>query len=102
MDYSYNDLIEGINSHKISEVHFKVKNYSHYKNCKIIVCKDLLLSKKFIYLINVVLTEDKTEEASFLEAFEEDYKLFRMGQKGTFTLKQLWNEIEILSVSMAN
>ena len=76
----------------------KLKNYAHYNFCKIIVIKDQLPSKNIIFLIDVYLTKDETEHICFFEDFNEEYKLFRMGRKGSFTLKQIWNDIEILNI----
>ena len=98
MNYKYEDVIEQINNHRISEVDFRVKDYSHYSNCKIIVRKDELPNKRIINLIEVVLTNDMSEMFGFIETFKEDLKIFHMGRKGSFTLKQIWNEIEIFDI----
>ena len=98
MMYNYNEIIKNINNHLVSEIDFKVKNYSHYNFCKIIVKKDLLPNKNIIFLIDVFLTKDESEHICFFNEFNEVYKLFRMGRKGNFTLKQIWKDIEILKI----
>lgn len=98
MDYKYEDIIEAINSYSISEIDFKVNNYAHYNNCKIIVRRDLLPNENSIFLIDIFLTKDESEHICFYGYFKEDFKLFHMGKRGSFTLKQLWENIEILDI----
>ena len=96
--FDYDEIIENINNHKISELRFEVLEYPHYHDCKIIVNKEQLPSNNVIYLIEIFLTQDLSENVSFYNKFKENYKLFYMGRKGSFTLKQIWKKIKILEI----
>ncbi len=98
IDCKYEELIELINSHSISKVQFKVKDYSHYNNCKFIIKEDTFNSKNGVFLIDIILTKDGSENICFYDKFKEDYKLFYLGKLGSFTLKQLWNRVEIINI----
>lgn len=37
----------------------------------------------------------------FFDKFDEKCKLFKMGRKGSFTLKQMWDRIEFVSIDYA-
>ena len=52
-----------------------------------------------IYWIDVNLSDDGSERVGFYDTFKEGFKLFRMGRKGSFTLKQLWDRIEIVEIN---
>ena len=41
------------------------------------------------------------ENFLFFRKFEEDCKMFKMGRKGTFNLKQMWDRIEFISIDYA-
>lgn len=96
--WTYDSVVEAINSHKISLIEFKVKDYAHYKNCKIVVREEQLPNSNNIFLIDIILTKDESEHFCFYDKFKEEYKLFYLGKKGSFTLKQLWDRIEIISI----
>ena len=98
---SYEEMIEGINNGTIKQVCFCVNNYSHYKNCTIVRTENKIYNGNYIIQIDVSLTKDSSEKISFLNKFKEDAKLFKMGKKGNFTLKQLWPEIIILEIVKA-
>lgn len=53
-------------------------------------------------MIEVKLVEDDSETVSFYKYFKEDYKLFKFGRKGTFTLKQVWNNIQVIQINYYN
>lgn len=95
MEYNYEDIINGLNEGKIKSILFSIKNYSHYKNCVISRCVDIISSKKQIIRIEVKLVEDNSETISFYPKFKENYKLFKLGKGKTFTLKQIWNDVQI-------
>ena len=95
--YSYEEIIEEINNGIIKQINFCVDNYAHYKNCMILRTEDKFPNGRSIFLIDVILTKD-SEKYSFLESFEENTKLFHMGRKGRFTLKQLWPHITIKEI----
>lgn len=98
MNYDYKEIIDGINQGKINSILFSIKDYTHYKNCFIKRCVDVISTEKYITRIEVKLVEDDSETISFYKKFKEDYKLFKFGRKGTFTLKQVWKKIEILEI----
>lgn len=96
---SYENFIKDINEHKISEVKFEVKDYTHYKDCALIVKKEVLKNGNAIFLIFLHLTKDNYESYCFYKKFEEDLKLFKMGRNKSYTLKQVWSFIEINQIS---
>ena len=98
MIYEYQQIIDDLNTGKISAIRFFIKNYTHYKNCIIERKIDIIPNGKSIVLISVKLTEDRTEDVSFLKTFKEDEKLFKMGKKGTFTLKEAWKFVDIIQI----
>ncbi|MCH5152110.1 MAG: hypothetical protein J1F65_05595 [Clostridiales bacterium] len=97
----YDRFINEINSGIITEIYFAVKDYAHYKNCSIKRVIDTLPSGRQLVLIKVCLTADGVYDVSFLNTFKENTKLFQMGRKGTFTLKQMWNKIYIHDIKFA-
>ena len=97
-EYSYENVIDGLNHGEIKQICFSVKNYVHYQNCVITRLEDKLANGNTIVLIEVNLTKDSSEKVSFFKTFKEDYKLFNLGKRGRFTLKQLWPEIAISNI----
>lgn len=97
---SYQQFIDGINSGTIIKAAFRVKDYAHYSCCLIERRVDIFPSGNSMARIDVRLTKD-SERVGFLETFEENHKLFDMGRKGTFTLKQMWDRIEFISIDYA-
>lgn len=95
---SYKEVMDGLNSGEIKLIRFCVNNYSHYKNCVIARTEQKLPNDESFFLIEVTLTEDSSEKKAFLDSFIENTKLFHMGRKGRFTLKQLWSQITILEI----
>ena len=95
---SYQEVIEGLNSGKIKQVRFCINNYSHYKNCVITRTEYKIYNGESFAQINISLTKDSSERKALLNAFKEKDKLFDMGRKGKFTLKQLWPQITILEI----
>lgn len=101
---SYQQFIDEINNGKILKALFQVKNYAHYRNCLIERTTDIINNGKSIVCldyISVKLTND-SEHYSFSEKFDEEIKIFNMGRKGTFTLKQMWDKIEFISIDYAS
>lgn len=92
---TYENFIAALNNGSILEISFEIIGYAHYKKCKIYRKDDVLSNGKIISLIKVKLVDDGSEEVSFYNVFNENYKLFYMGRKGSFTLKQMWNKIQI-------
>ena len=98
MNDSYEELIGGINRGTISGFYFCVNGYAHYKNCALFRKEDKIANGKYITRIEVNLVKDGTETYSFYKTFQDDFKIFNMGRKGKFTLKQLWSDITVLEV----
>lgn len=95
---SYEELIDGLNSRKIVYVYFSVEGYSHYRNCEIII-EGMAFYFGGADTIQIYLA--KGEYTGFLTTFEENVKLFDFGRKGRYTLKQIWNRIEIREIKYA-
>lgn len=98
MNNNYRDIINGLNDGTIEKISFLLRDYPHYEKCTIFRVIDTLPNKKDIVRIVVNPTVDNSEMISFYKIFKEDYKIFNMGAKGKFTLKQLWHDIEISSI----
>lgn len=98
MNSNYRDVINGLNNGTISKICFSIKNYPHYRQCTIFRVVDTLPSEKNIVRIVVNPTIDNSELVSFYKVFKEDYKMFDLGTRGKFTLKQLWDDIEIINI----
>ena len=98
MNCNYEEIINNLNEGKIESVIFSIKEYAHYKKCIIKRCVDCV-NNKHIVRIEVKLVEDDSETVSFYKYFKEDYKLFNFGRKGTFTLKQVWNNVHIIQIN---
>ena len=92
---TYEQLVEGLNNGDILAIYFHIDGYPHYRKCSIQRKVDTAPSGYQIISIAVHLTDDGLEDVSFLFTFEESYKLFRMGRKGTSTLKQIWCKVII-------
>ncbi|MDE6666935.1 MAG: hypothetical protein K2K38_01140 [Clostridia bacterium] len=106
---SYQQFIDGINNGTIIKVVFKVKDYAHYRCCSIERIIDVLPSGNSVVRIDVRLTKSYYigeyghifGHFGFLDKFDEKCKLFKMGRSGTFTLKQMWDRIEVISIDYA-
>lgn len=95
----YNEFINMLNQHKISEVEFSIKGYHHYNNCKISVVEEKPKLREF-YLIKFILTKDLSEYVSFYNEFDDNYKLFDFKRKGKYTFKQIWDRVQIKSLKL--
>lgn len=92
--YTCQQIVDGINGGAIRKVSFSVKGYGHYSNC---VIERLPSDSPDVVVIEVRLTPDGTETATFFRRFNPDEKLFAL--KGIrYSLKQIWKHIEIKSV----
>ncbi len=96
MEYKYENIINDLNLGNIRKIDFSIKNYNHYKNCSIsrFLHEDSAHRKR----VEVKLTQDNSETVCFYDKLPEDYKLFRFGRKGSFTLKQVWGIVEIRNI----
>ena len=91
----YRDFVDGLNSGKITKVVFSIKNYSHYKNCVVetkATNPNKLDSGKIIWFH---LTPDGYEKKGFMNKIKESDKLFKIKNKGTFSLLQIWDKVDI-------
>lgn len=102
MNYNYEEIVNNLNEGKIESIIFSIKEYAHCKKCIIKRCVDCVYNDKHIVRIEVKLVEDNSETVSFYKYFKEDYKLFKFGRKGTFTLKQVWNKVQIIQINYFN
>lgn len=93
--YDYNQFVEELNSGKIKEVYFSVKNYGHYRNCYVKRYPDTFRNGDKFMKIEVCLTTDGSEKAYFVDTFRDDNKLFKMKGIGAFTFKDIWSRIQI-------
>lgn len=96
MKISYKEFIELLNNSNVI-IKFSIINYAHYNNCQI-KAYDEIINGKTNHLIDVCLTNDLSEQICFYQIFKENYKLFRLGRKGSFTLKQIWDRFFIIEI----
>ena len=95
---SYKDVIEGLNCGTIKRIRFFVNDYARYQNCIITRTENAIYNGNTVIRIDVSLTKDSSEKISFLNKFKEDAKLFHLGSKGHYTLKQIWPQISIVEI----
>lgn len=93
--FEYGKIIDDLQKGIIRKISFSVQGYGHYKNCSI-VCEDAITKSGKI--ITVTLAKD--ECCTFYGSFNENEKLFRIKGKGSFTLKEMWDKIQITEVVM--
>lgn len=106
---SYQQFIDSINNGKIVKVAFQIKDYAHYNYCTIEREVVFFSSGGSSVNINVKLSNIHDRKLArvydnfcFITEFDEKRKLFKMGRKGTFTLKQIWDRIEFISIDYAS
>lgn len=106
---SYQQFIDELNRGKIIKVVFKVKNYAHYKNCSIESEVFTFNTGESVINFHVKLAKSYEvqcghiyENFLFFGKFDENRKLFKMGRRGTFNLKQMWDKIEFISIEYAS
>lgn len=97
INYDYKQFIKEINSGVITEMYFAVHDYAHYKNCYIKRFVDVYRDGSEHVRIVVSLHPDGEGTWCYTK-FEEDRKLFKMGRQGTFTLKGIWNKLDIYKI----
>ena len=99
---TYDEFLEGINnSDKIKQIDFYIKRYNYYRNCSIGRYKEkkgYTVNKIVDFRITCILPKDHSEDVSFQFKFKEDYKLFRFGSKGRFTLKEVWDKVVVTKI----
>lgn len=94
----YSEFISGINGGTIEQIRFLIEGYSHYNDCLIRKKTDKLDNGNEVVLICVDLVTDLSESIGFYRSFNEKYKLFNLGRKGKFTLKDLWERVKIIEL----
>lgn len=99
---NYCDFVNGINTGIIIKAKFCILDYPHYKNC---IVQSVLIDSKNPEAGRIIwfyLTTDGYEKKGFVDIFKEDYKLFRIKGKGSFTLKQIWDRVNILFIQYSS
>lgn len=99
VDVEYRDFVDGVNAGKIKKVVFSIKNYGHYRNC--VMVSKRRSPKGKMKMIWFYLTPDGYEKVFFWNTIKEKCKVFRLKNKGTFSLLQMWDRIEIHAVEYA-
>ena len=100
MNMEYSEFISKLENGNISKVRFCVKDYNHYRNCCIRCFNDIFSFRGrqlAIPTIEVKLTNDNSELVSFIDEFDEKYRLFNIN-KNKYTLKEIWDKIEIFDI----
>ena len=103
---TYQQFIDGINKGEIIKAVFQVKDYAHYRYCSIE--RDAVTYNDGSSSIRIYVHLTKNYYIGqyghiygnfmFVDKFDEKCKLFKMGHKGTFNLKQMWESIEFISI----
>ncbi len=97
--FSYEDFISALERGFFKKVYFSVKGYGHYKNCSV-TCETTPVSEITKVGKIIIFSLAKGEECTFFGDFNEDEKLFHIKGKGSFTLKEMWKNIEINEVAL--
>lgn len=97
----YQELIDGVNNGSIEEVHFSLPTYGHYKSCYLrrAYIFSPILNKKVYSHIELVLTENRKEISKYMGEFKDRERVFNIKGRGRFNLKDIYKEIEILSIT---
>ena len=98
---NYRDFVDGINSGKIKKAIFSIKDYAHYRNCVVeskLTDSTSSDSKKIIWFY---LTPDGYEKKGFLNEIKESSKLFNIKKRGSLSLAQIWDRVQILHIEYA-
>ena len=75
IQYSYEEIIKGINNRQIKLVRFCVNDYAHYKDCVIVNTELKLYNGRSIPQIEVILTKD-SEKTYFFRKVYREYQAF--------------------------
>ena len=94
----YKEFVDKLNKGIIKKVVFSISDYAHYKKCLIETKEDILRNGTTVLLIYVALSNNTSEQITFYKKFNEEYKLFIIKGKGRFTLKQVWERVQILEL----
>ena len=94
----YFKAIEQVENGEIFEITFSIKNYTHYRLCKLYRETDVFKNGNELNRICIEPVTDKTESVCFLNKFKQSYKLFSLGNGKKYTLKQIWDRITILEI----
>lgn len=97
---TYEEMINGVNNGLFDDVHFSLKSYSHYHSCHLRRKYQYLeiINKKVFECIELRLCEDESEVSYYHGPFKDKEKVFHIKGKGRFTLKEVFKDIEIISI----
>ncbi len=98
MDYTYEEIIKGINEGTLDEVRFAIPSYPHYRDCVLRRVYLEINGIKSFECIEMRLTKDGSEKSLYYGLFKYKEKLFNIKGKGRFTFKEIFNRIEIKEV----
>ena len=98
---SYKDMIDGINSGLIDDVHFSLTTYNHYRSCHLrrVYYYSEILKKDVFDCIELCLCDDRSEYSKYAGEFEDRERVFKIKGKGSFTLRDVYKHIEIISIT---
>lgn len=94
----YNELITKLENGNIRGVKFSIKDYSHYRKCSIYRKNVTLDNGNEVNMVCVDPVTDLSESVCFYRKFNEPYKLFNLGKNKKYTLKQIWNRVQIIEI----
>ena len=90
----YKDFERMLNNGEILEANFSVKDYNHYKYCKVIYVPNKDGDENlFLPYIEFTLTKDGSEYARFHKRFNGAEKIFHI-KKMSQTLAAIWKSVE--------
>ena len=94
ISYTYDEFVKLFGNDNFLCASFEIAGYPHYKHCLIQKIRPTVLNGMVV--IAFTLSTRRSENVSFLEKFNESYKLFYLGRKlGSLTLKQVWDRVII-------
>ena len=103
MELTYKEFVEGINDKaNIKQIDFSIEGYGHYRACSIYRENSEIRLRDGSIVANsrivCALTKDKKEIVYFYGPFNEGEKIFRIGSKGRYTLKEMWKRVKITNI----
>lgn len=96
---TYEELIDMLNRCDLSRLEFSVKGYGHYKSC-VITCEKTPVSEITKHGKIITFTLARDERVTCYGNLNEEEKLFKIKGKGAFTLKEMWNKVEIKNIEL--
>ena len=95
---TYDILIQGINNGDIEECSFSVKGYNHYRYCTIRRVYLEYNGVKSFEHVELCLTKDRSEICRYYGHYSDGAKAFHIKGKGSFTLKEIWKQVEVTNI----